>query len=179
MPTPALRLSPRATPEWKRVQPLSRGLVPESKPCVEVSPTISSWNCSASRTNSGSFPNRQGVRLRLLPFGCYSDPVTTRPLVTTPPSLQHTHHLHNETSQSRPHHKSDLITTTTFVTTPPPSQHKMRRYNPILVTTRPLMTAPPPSQHRPPHHPTPRDNSAAVTPPPLVTTPPPSQQRLS
>ena len=42
MPTPALRLSPRATPEWKRVQPLSRGLVPESKPCVEVSPNISS-----------------------------------------------------------------------------------------------------------------------------------------
>jgi len=55
MPTPALRLSPRATPEWKRVQPLSRGLVPGPKPCVEVSPTISSRNRSASRT----FPNRE------------------------------------------------------------------------------------------------------------------------
>ncbi|KAK0136677.1 hypothetical protein N1851_027150 [Merluccius polli] len=33
--TPARRLSPVATPEWKRVQPLSRRLVPEPLLCVE------------------------------------------------------------------------------------------------------------------------------------------------
>ncbi|MED6247044.1 hypothetical protein ATANTOWER_028609 [Ataeniobius toweri] len=57
MPTPARRLSPKATPEWKSVQPLSRRLVPE--PCIEVSPTISSRNLSTSHTNSGSFPTRE------------------------------------------------------------------------------------------------------------------------
>uniref|UniRef100_A0A3Q1CWI0 Uncharacterized protein n=1 Tax=Amphiprion ocellaris TaxID=80972 RepID=A0A3Q1CWI0_AMPOC len=57
--TPARRLSPLATPEWKRVQPLSRGLVPEPLLCVEVRPTISSRNFSASHTSSGSFPARE------------------------------------------------------------------------------------------------------------------------
>ena len=83
--TPARRLSPVATPEWKRVQPLSRRLVPEPLLCVEVRPTISSRNFSTSRTSSGSFPtrevtfhvprasfcsrgsDRQGPRLRPLP----------------------------------------------------------------------------------------------------------------
>lgn len=41
--TPALHLSPRATPEWNRVQAFSRSLVPEPMLCVEVSPTISRW----------------------------------------------------------------------------------------------------------------------------------------
>ncbi|KAK0156341.1 hypothetical protein N1851_000378 [Merluccius polli] len=57
--TPARRLSPVATPEWKRVQPLSRRLVPEPLLCVEVRPTISSRNFSTSRTSSGSFPTRE------------------------------------------------------------------------------------------------------------------------
>ncbi|KAK0148965.1 hypothetical protein N1851_010649 [Merluccius polli] len=57
--TPAWRLSPVATPEWKRVQPLSRRLVPEPLLCVEVRPTISSRNFSTSRTSSGSFPTRE------------------------------------------------------------------------------------------------------------------------
>ncbi|KAK0140496.1 hypothetical protein N1851_022532 [Merluccius polli] len=57
--TPARRLSPVATPEWKRVQPLSRSLVPEPLLCVEVRPTISSRNFSTSRTSSGSFPTRE------------------------------------------------------------------------------------------------------------------------
>ena len=102
MPTPALRLSPLATPEWKRVQPLSRGLVPGPKPCVEVSPTISSRNRSASRTSSGSFPNRevtfhvprasfssrrsdrQGVCLRLLPSSHCTRPPWPLPRVVSP-----------------------------------------------------------------------------------------------
>ncbi|KAK0137955.1 hypothetical protein N1851_025831 [Merluccius polli] len=57
--TPARRLSPVATPEWKRVQLLSRRLVPEPLLCVEVRPTISSRNFSTSRTSSGSFPTRE------------------------------------------------------------------------------------------------------------------------
>ncbi|KAK0137965.1 hypothetical protein N1851_025840 [Merluccius polli] len=57
--TPARRLSPVATPEWKRVQPLSRRLVPEPLLCVEVRPTISSRNFSTSRTSSGSFTTRE------------------------------------------------------------------------------------------------------------------------
>ncbi|KAK0146532.1 hypothetical protein N1851_014139 [Merluccius polli] len=57
--TPARRLSPVATPEWKRVQPLSRRLVPEPLLCVEVRPTISSRNFSTSHTSSGSFPTRE------------------------------------------------------------------------------------------------------------------------
>ncbi|KAK0132160.1 hypothetical protein N1851_033046 [Merluccius polli] len=57
--TPARRLSPVATPEWKRVQPLSRRLVPEPLLCVEVRPTISSRNFSTSRTSSGSFPTSE------------------------------------------------------------------------------------------------------------------------
>ncbi|MEQ2226270.1 hypothetical protein ILYODFUR_025761 [Ilyodon furcidens] len=57
MPTPAQRLLPRATPEWKSVEPLSRRLVPE--PCVEVNLTISSRNLSTSHTNSGAFPTRE------------------------------------------------------------------------------------------------------------------------
>ncbi|KAK0140992.1 hypothetical protein N1851_022012 [Merluccius polli] len=48
-----------ATPEWKRVQPLSRRLVPEPLLCVEVRPTISSRNFSTSRTSSGTFPTRE------------------------------------------------------------------------------------------------------------------------
>ncbi|MEQ2224970.1 hypothetical protein ILYODFUR_012789 [Ilyodon furcidens] len=59
MPTPARRLSPGGTPQWKSVQPLSRRLVPEPEPCVEVSPTISSQTLSTSYTNSGSFPTRE------------------------------------------------------------------------------------------------------------------------
>ena len=102
MPTPALRLSLWATPEWKRVQPLSRELVPEPKPCVKVSPTISSPNRSASRTSSGSFPNRevtfhvprasfssqgsdrQGLRLRLLPSSHCTRPPCPLPWVVSP-----------------------------------------------------------------------------------------------
>ncbi|MEQ2248357.1 hypothetical protein ILYODFUR_018353 [Ilyodon furcidens] len=38
---------------------LSRRLVPEPEPCVEVSPTISSRHLYTSRTNSGSFPTRE------------------------------------------------------------------------------------------------------------------------
>ncbi|MED6280555.1 Copine-5 [Characodon lateralis] len=59
MPTPPRHLSPRATPEWKSVLPLSRRLVPEPEPCIEVSPTISSRNLCTSHTNSGSFPTRK------------------------------------------------------------------------------------------------------------------------
>ena len=102
MPTPALRLSPWATPEWTRVQPLSRGLVPEPKLCIEVSPTISSRNRSASRTSSGSFPNRevtfhvprasfssrgsdrQGLRLQLLPSSHCTRPPWPLPRVVSP-----------------------------------------------------------------------------------------------
>ena len=53
---PAWRLTPWAAPEKERVQPLSRCLVPEPVLCVEVSPTISSWCRSTSRTSSVSFP---------------------------------------------------------------------------------------------------------------------------
>ncbi len=92
-PTPARRLSPWATPEWWRVHPLLRSVVPEPQPCVEVIPTISSWNLSTSRTISGSFPASEvtfhvprasfrvqgsgcrGPRLRLPP-----DPLSTGPL---------------------------------------------------------------------------------------------------
>jgi len=56
IPTPAWRLTPWATPEKERVQPLSRSLVPEPVLCMKVSPTISSWYRSTSRTSSGSFP---------------------------------------------------------------------------------------------------------------------------
>ncbi|MEQ2314062.1 hypothetical protein AMECASPLE_008245, partial [Ameca splendens] len=59
VPTPAWRLSPRATPEWKSVQPLSGRLVPGPEPCIEASPIISSQNLSTSHTNSGSFPTRE------------------------------------------------------------------------------------------------------------------------
>uniref|UniRef100_A0A8C6KHI1 General transcription factor IIA, 1 n=1 Tax=Nothobranchius furzeri TaxID=105023 RepID=A0A8C6KHI1_NOTFU len=55
-PTPALRLSPGATPAKESVQPLSRTWVPEPMLCVEVSPTISSRYCSTSATSSCSFP---------------------------------------------------------------------------------------------------------------------------
>ncbi|MED6271561.1 hypothetical protein CHARACLAT_021549 [Characodon lateralis] len=48
-PTQATSL--RATPEYKRVQPLSRSLVPEPTVCVEVSQYL-----STSHTSSGSFP---------------------------------------------------------------------------------------------------------------------------
>ncbi|XP_031734517.1 zinc finger protein 599-like [Anarrhichthys ocellatus] len=41
------------------VQPLFRSLVPEPVLCTEVSPTISSWYRSTSRTSSGSFPERE------------------------------------------------------------------------------------------------------------------------
>ena len=41
-------LSLSATPEWKRVQPLSRRLVPETLPCAEVRPIISSRDFSTS-----------------------------------------------------------------------------------------------------------------------------------
>uniref|UniRef100_A0A669BF01 Phosphoinositide phospholipase C n=1 Tax=Oreochromis niloticus TaxID=8128 RepID=A0A669BF01_ORENI len=44
---------------YTQVQPLSRRLVPEPEPCVEVSPTISSRYFSTSRTNSGSFHTRE------------------------------------------------------------------------------------------------------------------------
>jgi len=84
MHTAAVRLSSRETPEWKRVQPLSRGLVPESKPCVEVSPNISSRNFSASRTNSGSFLNRQGLHLRHLPSSHCNRPHWPLPRVVSP-----------------------------------------------------------------------------------------------
>jgi len=100
MPTPALRLSQRAIPEL--TGPLSRRLVPEPKPCIEVSPTISSRNRSASRTSSGSFsnrevmfhvprasfssrgPDRQGLRLRLLPSSNCNRPSWPLPRVVSP-----------------------------------------------------------------------------------------------
>jgi len=50
IPTTAWRLTPWATPEKERVQPLSRSF--------EASPTISSWYHSTSRTSSFSFPAR-------------------------------------------------------------------------------------------------------------------------
>ncbi|XP_050933081.1 cytochrome P450 2J4 isoform X2 [Lates calcarifer] len=43
----------------ERVQPLSSSLIPETTLCVEVSPTICSWYCSTSRSNSGLFPARE------------------------------------------------------------------------------------------------------------------------
>ena len=94
MPTPALRLSPWATPQRNRVQPISRRLVPEPKPCVEVSPTISSQNHSTSRTSSGTFPNREVTfhvprasfsrRLRLLPSSHCTQPPWRLPRVVSP-----------------------------------------------------------------------------------------------
>ncbi|KAK0132085.1 hypothetical protein N1851_033120 [Merluccius polli] len=99
--TPARRLSPVATPEWKRVQPLSRRLVPEPLLCVEVRPTISSRNFSTLRTSSGSFPtrevtfhiprasfcsrgsDRQGPCLRPLPSSHCTRPLWPLPLVVS------------------------------------------------------------------------------------------------
>ncbi|KAK0155241.1 hypothetical protein N1851_002432 [Merluccius polli] len=99
--TPARHLSPVATPEWKRVQPLSRRLVPEPLLCVEVRPTISSRNFSTLRTSSGSFPTRevtfhiprasfcsrgsdhQGPRLRPLPSSHCTRPLWPLPLVVS------------------------------------------------------------------------------------------------
>ncbi|KAK5874093.1 hypothetical protein PBY51_019071 [Eleginops maclovinus] len=59
IPTPARRLTPWATPEKNRVQPLLRSKVPEPMLCVAVSPTRSNWLRSTSRTSSGSFPPRE------------------------------------------------------------------------------------------------------------------------
>ena len=42
--------------ELGRVQPLLRSFVPEPRLCMEVSPTISSWYRSTSRTSSGFSP---------------------------------------------------------------------------------------------------------------------------
>ncbi|KAK0139215.1 hypothetical protein N1851_024142 [Merluccius polli] len=99
--TPARRLSPVAIPEWKRVQPLSRRLVPEPLLCVEVRPTISSRNFSTLRTSSGSFPtrevtfhiprasfcrrgsDRQGPCLRPLPSSHCTRPLWPLPLVVS------------------------------------------------------------------------------------------------
>lgn len=47
--------------DWDRVQPLSNRLVPEPKLCLQVSPTISSWYLSTSRTSSAFFPSREGT----------------------------------------------------------------------------------------------------------------------
>uniref|UniRef100_A0A3B5MHA5 Fumarylacetoacetase n=1 Tax=Xiphophorus couchianus TaxID=32473 RepID=A0A3B5MHA5_9TELE len=47
--------SPWATPEWKYVQPLSRGLVPEPEPCIETRLSISNRNLSTSHTSSGDY----------------------------------------------------------------------------------------------------------------------------
>ncbi|MED6253354.1 hypothetical protein ATANTOWER_027390 [Ataeniobius toweri] len=102
MPTPAWRLSPGATPEWKSVQPLSRRLVPEPEPCIEMSPTISSQKLSTSHTNSGSFTtrevtfhvprasfcsqgsDRQGLRLWLPPITHCTRPLWPLPRVVSP-----------------------------------------------------------------------------------------------
>lgn len=57
--TPPQHLLPWTTQERARVQPLSRSVVPESKPFIEVSPAVTSWYCSTSHTCSASFPARE------------------------------------------------------------------------------------------------------------------------
>lgn len=52
-------LSPRASPEWNRVQPLPRRLSPEPKLCIELCMTISRRYLSTSRTTSGSVSTRE------------------------------------------------------------------------------------------------------------------------
>ncbi|KAL6464293.1 hypothetical protein MHYP_G00266100 [Metynnis hypsauchen] len=92
-PTPARRLSPWATPEKNKVQPLSRRLDPEPKLCVEVSPTISSRYLSTSRTNSGSFPASE-VMFQV-PKASFSNRGSERqgPCLRTLPDLQSTEPL--------------------------------------------------------------------------------------
>lgn len=67
--------------DWDRVQPLSNRLVPEPKLCLQVSPTISSWYLSTSRTSSASFPSREGT---------YHGPPGSQPLVNTHQTLHPT-----------------------------------------------------------------------------------------
>ena len=73
---------------------------------------------------------------------------------------QQTHHLHNETLQSRPRHNSAHVTTTPLVTTPP--RHNTK--GDVTITSSSLL--------RPRHNHTTRDNPAPVTTRRLVTTPP-------
>ena len=85
IPTPTRRLTPWATPEKNRVQPLSISKVPEPTLCVEVSLTRSNWLRSTSRTSSGSFPPREvtfhvpkaskALRFHCHPSGSAPDPI--------------------------------------------------------------------------------------------------------
>lgn len=50
---------PKPTPEWNRIQPLYRKLVPEPKLCTEARTIIFSHYFSPSCTSSGSLPTRE------------------------------------------------------------------------------------------------------------------------
>lgn len=59
IPTPAWSFSPRACPDWERLQPLSRRLALEPKTRLQVSLTISSQYLSTSHTSWNFFPTRK------------------------------------------------------------------------------------------------------------------------
>lgn len=67
IPIPAYRLSPRATSGWGRVQALCSRLVPELKPCVEVSWTISSHYLSTSHTSQAPTSPKRWCSMSQLP----------------------------------------------------------------------------------------------------------------